>query len=237
MPDSMPPVTPFTPTARTRLRRRPERARYDRDTVFAILDAALFCHIGYVVDGQPFVTPTLFWREGERLYWHGSAASRMLRAQKTGIPVCLTVTHIDGLVLARSGFHHSLDYRSVMVLGAAEFVEDEEEKRRGFEAFIERLYPGRNAELRPITAQELKATALMRMAIAEVSAKLRTGGPIDDEADYALPCWAGVIPIALTVGAAIPDARLGPGIASGPSLAAYAEGKPLGDVLSALAKG
>jgi nitroimidazol reductase NimA-like FMN-containing flavoprotein (pyridoxamine 5'-phosphate oxidase superfamily) len=193
---------------RVRIRRHPERAHYDRETVYAILDAALMCHVGYVIDGLPYVTPTLFWREGERLYWHGSSASRMLRAQREGIPVCLTVSHIDGLVLARCAFRHSLNYRAVMAFGTAEAVEDEREKEAGLNALIERLYPGRTGLMRPIAAQELKATMLLRMAIEEVSAKIRDEGPLDLEADHMAECWAGVIPIATRLGTPIPDRRV-----------------------------
>src|SRR5215471_17443272 len=183
MPDTTGPID-FKPTPVSRVRRHPERAHYDRDTVHAILDAALMCHIGYVIDGRPYVTPTLFWRDGERLYWHGSSASRMLRTQRAGIPVCVTVSHMDGLVLARSAFHHSLNYRAVMVFGNAAVVTDDAEKEAGFNAFIERLYPGRTALMRGITAQEMKATTLMSMAIEEVSAKIRDDGPIDLESDH-----------------------------------------------------
>ncbi len=161
MPDTLTPPA-FAPSARSRVRRHPERAHYDRETVFAILDAALMCHVGYVIDGRPYVTPTLFWRDGERLYWHGSSASRMLRTQRAGIPVCLTVSHIDGLVLARSAFRHSLNYRAVMAFGTAAMVEDEREKEKALNAFIERLYPGRTGLMRAILPQELKATALMQ---------------------------------------------------------------------------
>jgi uncharacterized protein len=204
MPDSAPSPA-FVPSLRTRVRRHPERAHYDRETVFAILDAALLCHVGYVIDGRPYVTPTLFWRDGERLYWHGSSASRMLRAQSRGIPVCLTVSHIDGLVLARSAFRHSLNYRAVMAFGRAAVVEDSAEKEAGLNAFVERLYPGRTARMRPILPQELKATILMRMAIEEASAKIRAGGPLDLETDYGAPCWAGVVPIAQHLGTPISD--------------------------------
>ena len=138
MPDSASPPA-FVPSPRSRVKRHPERAHYDRETVFAILDAALLCHIGYVIDDKPYVTPTLFWREGERLYWHGSSASRMLRAERAGIPVCLTVSHVDGLVLARSAFRHSLNYRAVMAFGTAAMIDDERDKELGFNAFIERL--------------------------------------------------------------------------------------------------
>lgn len=193
MPDSASPPA-FVPSARSRVRRHPERAHYDRESVFAILVAALMCHIGYVIDGRPYVTPTLFWREGERLYWHGSSGSRMLRTQRAGIPVCVTVSHVDGLVLARCAFRHSLNYRAVMAFGTAEILEDEREKEAGFNAFIERVYPGRTARMRPITSQELKATTLMRMVIEEASAKIRSEGPIDLETDYEADCWAGVGP-------------------------------------------
>jgi nitroimidazol reductase NimA-like FMN-containing flavoprotein (pyridoxamine 5'-phosphate oxidase superfamily) len=198
----------FATTERSRVRRHPERAYYDRDTVHAILDAALMCHVGYVIDGKPYVTPTLFWRDGERLYWHGSSASRMLRAQREGIPVCLTVSHIDGLVLGRCAFRHSLNYRAVMVFGTAAAIEDEAAKEAHFNGFIERLYPGRSRVMRPISPQELKATMLLSMAIEEVSAKIRDDGPIDLEADYLADCWAGVIPIAQRLGAPIDDARV-----------------------------
>jgi nitroimidazol reductase NimA-like FMN-containing flavoprotein (pyridoxamine 5'-phosphate oxidase superfamily) len=200
----------FATTKRTRVRRHPERAHYDRETVHAILDAALMCHVGYVIDGRPYVTPTLFWRDGERLYWHGSSASRMLRAQRDGIPVCLTVSHIDGLVLARCAFRHSLNYRAVMVFGTARAVEDERQKEAGFNAFIERLYPGRTALMRPIAPQELKATMLLSMAIEEVSAKIRDDGPLDLEADYLADCWAGVIPIAQRIGEPAGDTTVPP---------------------------
>src|SRR6266513_1629068 len=174
----------FAATQRSRVRRHPERAHYDRDTVYAILDAALMCHVGYVIDGLPYVTPTLFWRDGEPLYWHGSSASRMLRAQRDGIPVCLTVSHVDGLVLGRCAFRHSLNYRAVMVFGTAAAIEDEAAKEAHFNGFIERLYPGRSRVMRPISPQELKATMLLSMAIEEVSAKIRDDGPIDLEGDY-----------------------------------------------------
>jgi uncharacterized protein len=236
MPDSTSPPD-FAPTARTRVRRRPDRGRYDRATVYAILDAALLCHVGYVIDGLPYVTPTLFWREGEWLYWHGSSASRMLRHQAEGIPVCVTVSHVDGLVVARSGFHHSLNYRAVMAFGNAAIVRDEATKTAALNAFVERLYPGRNRQIRPILPQELKATTLMSMVIDEVSAKVRTGGPIDDEEDYALDCWAGIIPIEMRVGAAIADTRLKPGVAPLDGIGQWAEGKAVGDILAAQARG
>jgi uncharacterized protein len=205
MPDPLP---SFAPTERTRVKRLPDRGKYDRDTVYAILDAGVVCHVGYNIDGRPFVTPTACWREGDHLYWHGSAASRMLRAQTVGIPVCVTVTHIDGLVLARSAFHHSMNYRSVMAIGDAEFVESDDEKVAALRAFVERVVPGRWADIRPPTPQELKATSVLRLRLHEVSAKVRTGPPIDDEPDYALPVWAGVVPVSTTVGTPVPDHKL-----------------------------
>ncbi len=203
----------FEPTPLTRVKRLPERGRYDRETVHAILDAGFICHLGYVVDGRPVVTPTSYWREGDHVYVHGSAASRMLRTLGgAGLPCCLTVTHTDGLVLARSAFHHSINYRSVMLFGTAERVDDEAAKRAALEAFVERLYPGRWATLRPMTDQELKGTTVLRLALEEVSAKVRTGPPQDDDEDYALPIWAGVVPLVTRPGPIEPDPRLLPGV-------------------------
>lgn len=235
MPDTVPPPS-FAPTARTRVRRHPERARYDRDIVFAIFDAALLCHVGYVIDGMPYVTPTLFWREGERLYWHGSSASRMLRTQAAGIPVCVTVSHIDGLILARSAFRHSMNYRAVMAFGTAAPVLDPQEKETGFNAFIERLYPGRTAIMRDILPQELKATSLMSMRIDEVSAKIRSGGPLDLEDDYGAECWAGFVPVAQRIGAPVADPIAPPRTAPGPEIGHFADGAALDQVLLALAR-
>ena len=235
MPDSAPPAA-FVPSPRSRVKRHPERAHYDRETVFAILDAALLCHIGYVIDGRPYVTPTLFWRDGERLYWHGSAASRMLRHHAEGIPVCLTVSHVDGLVLARSAFRHSLNYRAVMAFGTAEIVTDNEEKEAGFNAFIERLYPGRTGRMRAILPQELKATSLLRMVIEEASAKIRDDGPLDLEADYDSPCWAGVIPVSQHLGPRRPDARVPPRTDPEPEIGHFAAGAAFDQILLALAR-
>ena len=190
----------YTRNEKTRVRRLHERGHYDRETVHRILDAGFICHVGYLIDDQPYVTPTSYWREGERLYWHGSSASRMLRTVAQGIKVCLTVTHVDGLVIARSGFHHSINYRAVMAFGTAEKVEDDAHKLAALEAFVERLFPGRWATLRPVTPQELKATTVLSMPLDEVSAKVRVGPPKDDEEDYALPIWAGVLPLTLTPG-------------------------------------
>jgi nitroimidazol reductase NimA-like FMN-containing flavoprotein (pyridoxamine 5'-phosphate oxidase superfamily) len=198
----------FTPTARTILHRRPNRASYDRATVEAILDEGLFCHVGFVVDGQPYVLPTIHARIGDRLYLHGSAASRMLRSLRDGVPMCITVTLLDGLVLARSAFHHSMNYRSVTILGTAHEVTEQEERLAALKAIVEHVVPHRWEDVRWPTEQELKATLVLRLPIAEVSAKLRTGPPIDDEEDYQLPCWAGEIPLRLTPQAPIADPRL-----------------------------
>ena len=195
----------YTRSEKTRVRRMPERGHYDRETVHAILDAGFICNVGYVIDDQPYVTPTSYWREGERIYWHGSSASRMLRSVGKGIKACLTVTHVDGLVLARSAFHHSINYRSVMAFGTAEVVTDEAHKIAALTAFVERLFPGRWDMLRPVNKQELKATMVLSMPLDEVSAKVRVGPPKDDEEDYALPIWAGVLPLATVPGAPEPD--------------------------------
>lgn len=181
-----------------------ERGAYDRSTIDAILDATPIAHVGFVHNGQPFVTPTLQWREGDRVYWHGSAASRMLD-KANGADVCLTVTLLDGFVLARSAFHHSMNYRSVMLLGRAELVTDPAEKEARLKAFVDGLFPARWDTLRPVNGQELKATNVMSMPIDEASAKVRTGGPKDDEEDYALPIWAGVLPVALQTATPIDD--------------------------------
>lgn len=226
-------MTAFTPTHRSKVKRLHERGRYDEESVFAILDAGLIAHIGYVIDGQPYVTPTAYWRRGRTLYWHGSSASRMLRTQKDGIQVCVTVSLLDGLVMARSGFHHSINYRAVMAFGRARIVEDVKEKEAEFDHFIERVYPGRGATLRPINQQELKATILIAMEIEEASAKVRTGEPKDDEEDYALDIWAGVIPIRQVVGAIEHDPRLKPGIAAPEHLRRFENGARFDALLSA----
>ncbi len=199
-------------TSRTRLRRLPKRGAFDRKTVYSILDEAFICHVGFVVDGQPYVIPTGFALVGNDLYIHGSSASRMMRSLAAGIDVCVTVTLIDGLVLARSAFHHSVNYRSVVILGKAEAVEDAAEKNKALEAFTEHIVPGRWPEIRWPNEIELKATTVLKLAIDEASAKIRTGDPIDDEEDYAMDVWAGVLPLALDVGSAIPDERLKDGL-------------------------
>ena len=207
------PLADFHPTPRTRVKRQGIRAVYDRKTVYGILDAGLLCHVGYVIDGQPYVTPTAYWREGDRVFWHGSSASGMLRQVETGIPVCFTVAMLDGLVLARSGFHSSINYRSLMAFGQAEKITGPEEKLAALLAFSERITPGRWTEQREVTKQELKATTVLAMRLEEVSAKIRTGPPGDDEEDYASDVWAGVVPVHSVIGAAEDDPRLTPGIA------------------------
>ena len=198
-------------TGRTRIRRLHERGSYDMELAHAILDAGWLCHIAYVIDGTPYCTPTLYWREGDRIYWHGSSASKMLRAQKTvDIEVCLTVTHVDALVLARSGFHSSARYRSLMLIGRPEIVGDEAEKDRMLSVFIDRLWPGRSAEVRPASPQELKATTLLGMDISEGAAKVSSGPPADDEEDYEMSVWAGLQPVITSFGEPVPCPRLKP---------------------------
>jgi nitroimidazol reductase NimA-like FMN-containing flavoprotein (pyridoxamine 5'-phosphate oxidase superfamily) len=204
----MPTVSP-----RVRVRRLPKRAAYDRATIHAILDEALVAHLGFVHNGQPFVIPTLHARIGERLYVHGSSASRMLGSLGTGVPACVTVTLLDGLVLARSAFHHSVNYRSVVLLGTAVAVTDDAEKVAALRAFTEHMVAGRWDDVRPPTSQELKATSVLYLPLDEASAKVRTGPPSDDEEDYALEAWAGVVPLGLQAGAPVDDPLLREGIA------------------------
>ena len=199
-------------TDRSRLRRYHQRGHFDRETVYGILDAQPMCSVGYTIEGGPFVTPTLQWRMGDHVYWHGSAASRTLRNSNSA-EVCLSVAILDGFVLARSGMHHSVNSRSVTLFGMAEKVTDPEEKLTALAAFVNGLFPGRYEGLRPDTAQDLKATMVLRMPIAEGSAKLRSGGPSDEEEDYALPIWAGVVPVRMEVGAPVPDPRNLDGVA------------------------
>jgi nitroimidazol reductase NimA-like FMN-containing flavoprotein (pyridoxamine 5'-phosphate oxidase superfamily) len=197
---------------RTRVRRVPARGRYDRETIHAILDETLISHVGFAQDGEPVVIPMLHARIGERLYLHGSSASRLMRTLAGGAPVCATATLIDGLVLARSAFHHSVNYRSVVVFGTARLVEPETERLNAVELFTEKLVPGRWPEVRPPTRQELKGTKVLSLPLDEASAKVRTGPPIDEDEDYDLPVWAGVLPMRTVVGAPEPDARLEPGV-------------------------
>jgi nitroimidazol reductase NimA-like FMN-containing flavoprotein (pyridoxamine 5'-phosphate oxidase superfamily) len=198
------------PTARTRVVREADRGVYDRETVYRILDEGFLCHIGFAVDGQPFVIPTSYGRKDAALYIHGSAASRMLRRIKEGVPVCITVTLLDGLVLARSVFNHSMNYRSVVILGKAALVEDAEEKLAALRVLAEHILPGRWDDSRQPNERELKATSVLRVPIEEFSAKVRTGPPIDDEEDYAFPTWAGVVPLEMKAGAPISDEKLDP---------------------------
>jgi uncharacterized protein len=200
----------FQPTPNTTLKRLPQRGSFERATVYGILDAAFLCHVGFVVDGQPFVIPTSYARIGDELFIHGSAASRMLRNVSQEVPVCVTVTLIDGLVLARSAFHHSINYRSVVVLGKARIVESEAEKFAALKAFTEHVIPGRWAEIREPNAQELKGTSVLALPLQEASAKIRTGPPKDDKEDMALPVWAGVLPLTVTPGVPVPDDALAP---------------------------
>jgi nitroimidazol reductase NimA-like FMN-containing flavoprotein (pyridoxamine 5'-phosphate oxidase superfamily) len=200
----------YVPTARTRVVREPHRGVYDRATAYQILDEGFICHVGFVVDGQPYVIPTGYGRTGDNLYIHGSAASRMLRNLDEGVPVCVTVTLLDGLVLARSIFNHSMNYRSVMVLGTAVAVQDPQEKLEALRRLSEHILPGRWAESRQPNEKELKATLVMRLPITEFSSKVRQGPPIDDEEDYVFPTWAGVIPLKMEAGEPINDPRLGP---------------------------
>ena len=192
-------------TDRTKLRRAPKRGQYDRAVIDAILDEAPVCHLGLVDDGQPIVVPTIHARVGDELLLHGSAAGRAMRALAAGAPVCVTVTLLDGLVLARSAFHHSMNFRSVVLLGTARIVEGSEEKTRALEAFTEKLVPGRWDEVRWPTDKELKGTRVLALPITEGSAKIRTGPPVDDEPDYDLPVWAGVVPLSTVAGEPIPD--------------------------------
>jgi nitroimidazol reductase NimA-like FMN-containing flavoprotein (pyridoxamine 5'-phosphate oxidase superfamily) len=196
----------LAPTDRVRVKRLHERGHYDAETIHPILDAMPICSVGYVFKGSPYVTPTLQWREGDHIYWHGSSASRMLEAVESA-EACVTVTLIDGFVLARSAFHHSANYRSVMVLGTARKITDKNEKEARLKTFVEKLFPGRWDILRPMNAQEFKATTVMSLPLSEASAKVRTGPPKDDEEDYSLPIWAGVLPIRMQLGMPLPDPR------------------------------
>ena len=212
------------PSERVRLRRKRERGSYDREVIDAILDEGLIAHLGIVQDSQPYVIPTLHARDGDVVYCHGSAASRTLRALGSGSPCCLTVSLIDGLVLARSAMHHSANYRSAVVLGDARAVRDHDERMHGFRAIVERIVPGRWPEVRPPTEEEMKATALLALPIEEASAKVRTGPPLDEEEDYALPTWAGVIPLSMQTGRPLPDPRLDAATAIPAHVANYRRG-------------
>jgi nitroimidazol reductase NimA-like FMN-containing flavoprotein (pyridoxamine 5'-phosphate oxidase superfamily) len=216
---------PKAPTPRTRVRRMPARAGYERETIEAILDEALVAHLGFAVEGEPYVIPTLHARVGESVYFHGSSASRTVRALGAGAQMCLTVTLLDGLVLARSAVHHSVNYRSVVVLGKATPIVEPKEKMAAIEAFTERLVPGRWDEVRPPTAKELRAIEVLSLPLSEASAKLRAGPPMDDEEDYALQTWAGIIPLDVTAGTPIPDLRLEDCIPLSPAAEAWRLGR------------
>jgi uncharacterized protein len=218
--------------AMNRVKRRQERGFYDHATVHAVLDAAALCHVSYVVEGQPFCTPTLFWREGSRLYWHGSNASRMLRNLSEGEPTCLTVTHLDSLILARCGFNHSADYRSVMAYGHARLVEDPQEKRRALYMMVDRFFPGRTAQLRASADQEINATTVIMMDIERASAKIRAKGVADDDEDYLLPIYAERLPVQTVIGTPEPCPRLHAGIARPANLDGYRAGRRLEDAVS-----
>ena len=215
MPEAIP------PTERTRVVREAQRGVYDRESIYKILDEGFVCHVGFSVEGQPYVIPTLFARAGDAIYFHGSAASRMLRNLSEGISVCVTVTLTDGFVLARSVFNHSMNYRSVVALGKAMLVDAPDEKLKALHAFTEKILPGRWNEARQPSEKELKSTSILRLSLTEVSAKIRTGPPQDDAPDYALPVWAGVIPLQLVPGAPIRDERCDASIPTPPYAANY----------------
>lgn len=206
-------------TERTKLKRLPARGSHELETIYKILDAAFLAHIGFCLNGQPFVIPTNFGREGDTLFIHGSAASRMLRELEKGVPACVTVTHVDGLVLARSAFHHSMNYRSVVAFGTARKIEDGERKMHALKVISDHLIKGRWDEVREPNEKEMKQTSVLEFAIEEASAKIRTGGPVDDEEDYDLPVWAGVVPLRLEAQAPLADQRL----ISGTKLPSYVE--------------
>jgi len=195
----------YAPTERTTVRRLPDRGRYDREFVHAIIDESIFCHVGFAIDGRPWVVPTIHTRIDNDLYLHGAPANHMLRSLADGIEACVTATAIDGLVLARSAFHHSLNYRSVMIFGRATRVDEGEEKRAALHALVEHVVPGRMADARPPADREMRKTLLLKLPIEEASAKVRTGGPIDDEEDLAMPIWAGVLPCSITWGAPVAE--------------------------------
>ena len=214
----------FAPTERTTLKRLPKRGEYERESVYGILDEGFVCHVGFVVEGQPFVIPTAYGRVGDTLYLHGSQVSRMLRTLREGVDVCVTVTLVDGLVMARSAFHHSINYRSVVVFGRASAVEDAAGKVAALRAFTEHVAPGRWDEVRQPTEGEVKATMVLALALTEASAKVRTGPPVDDEEDYELPVWAGVLPLRVVAGEPVNDPRLPRGIEPPPHVTNY--GRP-----------
>jgi uncharacterized protein len=230
MPDDS---APYAVSEINKVRRAPDRARYDKETVHAILDAALVCHIAYTIDGRPYCTPTAFWREGEHLYWHGSSASRAIRNQDKGLPVCVTVTHVDALVMARSGFHHSINYRTVMAFGTAHAITDRDEKTRLLDNFIDRIYPGRSKLIRQPTGQEFKATTLMGMEMEQVSGKIRNKHVADEEEDYeGVPAWSALYPITQALGEASECARQLPGLTRPQEMADFEPGTRLDELMT-----
>jgi nitroimidazol reductase NimA-like FMN-containing flavoprotein (pyridoxamine 5'-phosphate oxidase superfamily) len=223
--------TAFELSKRNRVVRRPTRGKYDKATVYDILDSALVCHIAYVIDGQPYCTPTSFWREGDHLYWHGSSASRMIRNQAASIPVCLTVTHTDAIVLARCGFNHSVNYRSVMAYGKAHVIDDPAEKLAAMDSFIDRYFPGRSKLIRPASDKETKATTFLGMEIEQASGKIRSEPVHDDEEDYAVPAWTALLPVRTILGEAEECPRQMPGVTRPPGMAGYVAGRRLDEVM------
>src|SRR5258706_462638 len=217
-------MTASLQTPRTTVKRLPKRGAYDRATIEAIVDEALICHVGFVIDGQPAVIPTIHWRAGETLYFHGSTASRMLRSLKNGVDACVTITLLDGLVLARSAFHHSMNYRSVVVFGTAREVTDPAERLAALDSLVEHVCAGRSKDVRPPNDRELAQTLVLALPLTEASAKVRSGGPLDDDDDYALPYWAGVIPLRVVAQPPEADERLSEGIATPADAGGY--GRP-----------
>ncbi|MDE2333189.1 MAG: pyridoxamine 5'-phosphate oxidase family protein [Rhodospirillales bacterium] len=225
----------FPLTRRNRVVRRPMRGHYDKATVYDILDRALVCHLAYVIDGQPYCTPTAFWRDGDTLYWHGSAASRMIRNQGqgnegAGLPVCLTVTHMDAIVLARCGFNHSINYRSVMAFGTARRIDDDAEKVRLMDRFLDRFFPGRAGLVRQPTRKEVKATSFIAMPIEQASAKIRDVGVHDDEEDYAVPAWTALLPVRTVLGRIEECPRQMPGVRKPRGMKGYVAGRRLDEI-------
>lgn len=229
--------TSYLPTDRTRVRLMRQRGSHEKAAIYAILDSALMCNVGYVIDGQPYVTPTAFWREGNHIYWHGSSASRALKNQTVGIPVCVTVAHVDGLVVARSGFHSSVNYRAVMAFGEARLVESLVDKRLAMAVYMDRFTPGRARSNRDMTDRELEGTKVLRMDIDEASAKVRVGQPVDDEEDYGLPIWAGVIGFKTVVDSILPDPKNLPDLQLPEGVAPYVAGRRVDEILTEIYDG
>ena len=226
----------FPLSSRNRIKRNHQIGSYDHDTIYSILDAGVICHIAYMVEDQPICTPTAYWRQGNRLYWHGSSVSRMIRHQHDSVPVCLTVTHCDGIVVARSGFHCSMNYRSVVAFGTAQAITDVAEKVAALNAYVDRVLPGRSAAMRDMSDQETKATSVIGMVIEQASAKTRIGPPKDDEEDYASDIWAGVIPLTLVAGQPIPCPRLDATIPAGSDVLHYQSGHAVDQIWYSQAK-